>query len=71
MLELEENSRRLELLKQKTQSLGESLWHCYIREAIKRIRKRNGQRRVLAKSTKWNRESFSTNKTNKKQSRAI
>lgn len=25
MLELEENSRKLELLKQKTQSLGESL----------------------------------------------
>jgi len=32
MLELEENLKKIEILKNKIQSLGESLWHWKIRK---------------------------------------
>ncbi len=39
MLELEENTRLLQTLKEKIKELGESLWHSYFRKTIKRTRK--------------------------------
>lgn len=47
MLELEENTRLLQLLKEKTQELGESLWHSRVRKAISKIRKTNHGRKLL------------------------
>ena len=41
MLELEENSRKLEMLKEKIKSLGESLWHNFARKPIKKIGRSN------------------------------
>jgi len=58
MLELEENSRRLELIKQKTQSLGESLWHSIFRKTIKRVRIWNCKRRILAEKIQMKQEKF-------------
>lgn len=37
MLELEENKRDLLALKEKIISVGDSLWHCFIKEQATRI----------------------------------
>ena len=47
MLELEENTRLLQTLKEKLKKLGESLWHNQFRKAIKWIRKTNNGRKIL------------------------
>ena len=47
MLELEENTRLLQQLKEKTKELGESLWHSWVRKAITRIRKEDNGRELL------------------------
>lgn len=47
MLELEENARLLQALKNKITELGESLWSNQIRNSIKRVRKSNYARKFL------------------------
>lgn len=47
MLELEENQKELELLKTKLESLGESLWHCKQKNAIKSSREKNIRTKFL------------------------
>lgn len=47
MLELEENTRLLQQLKEKTHELGESLWHSWFRKSITRLRKENDGRELL------------------------
>ena len=56
-----------EELERRLKEMGESLWHCNVRCSIKRLRKRNNKRRVLAKIINWNWKSFVTNKTTKKK----
>lgn len=47
MLELEENQKELELLKTKLKDLGESLWHCKQKNAIRKFREKNIRTRLL------------------------
>ena len=49
MIELEENTKLLKKLEEKLKELGESLWHFKTRKWIKRITKRNIERRFLAR----------------------
>lgn len=47
MLDLEENSKLLETIKEKIKDLGESLWHRKKYKTIKRFRKWNIERGFL------------------------
>ena len=41
MIELEENNKKLQMLNQKIQELGDSLWHRRLKKQIKWIRRKN------------------------------
>ena len=47
MIELQENSRILQVLKEKIHELGESLWHREIKKTIKKFRNKNYGRKLL------------------------
>lgn len=65
MIELEENTRLLQLIKEKIKELGESLWHYYIRKRTRKIRTRNYWVSLLGRSEQFE-ESIIKNKSNKK-----
>ena len=48
MIELEENARALQTIKSKLESIGESLWHSFKKRRIKKIRRANTARKLLA-----------------------
>lgn len=64
MLELEENTKKLEELKTKLQELGESLWHSQNRRGAKKTRKSNSRSRLLDRFKKIQ-YSIRKNKENK------
>ena len=49
MVDLSENTRKLENLEKRLTEMGDSLWHSKAIKKVKRIRSRNTKRRFLVR----------------------